>query len=571
MSEIELLKGTDIAEFGVIYKENVLLRSSPYENSDITAKLPFNKRVYIHRELPYNWYFVITEDNLSGFIPTWVVKKNLPEPFARLHKIKEGESAIGIAEQYFKDRSQNWGADLRFYINVLVYANDGDGNLGKGIYREFGKDWKEVKTRAGYYIWIPSIDFAEKLKGFVKSGSITYGLWDLSKKALNELWDFVKFGSAFIAGLIHGFLESLWDTLAGIWEAANMFWSLIKSIFTLNIISNAKALFEKLLNLNYMEIIENWIKDFESKWNHEDALKRGHFRGWVMGYAIAEILMNFFSFGGTIVAKLSGKVAKIAKVLMEVQAVKSLLANSIKVIEKITPLLKETSIYNKAKITVLLGNDALKVLEEVGFKYGDYILKDLGLTSVEGKMAIIRVIGNPTYERIEKFMRQSQQFLSEIGKSKTGKVLGWSVEEISDKGFKGKVFELLVNKFGKEAIEDLNKINKNFPVVDIISKDKGYIISIGRGRPDYLWDKIQVLFNVEITASGHVSANLNKFDKMMNLLKKNNKVKDLVDFENKARLLVPDDVVMPLKAMIMSRVKEEQLRLRMINAIISEI
>jgi len=571
MSEIELLKGRDIAEFGVIYKENVLLKESPDDNSETITRLSFNKRVYIHKELPYDWNFVITEDNLLGYIPTWTLKRNPPEPLARLHKIKPGESAIGIAEQYYKDGSLSWGEDLRFFVNVLVYANNGDGNTGKGIYREFGKDWKDARTNIGYFIWIPSIEFAEKLKGIVKSGSITHRIWDLSKKALSEIWDFAKFGSAFIAGLIHGFLESIWGIFAGIWDTIKMFWSIIKSIFTLNVISDAKALFETLININFRDIIENWINDFEGKWNHEDVLKRGHFRGWVCGYAIAEILTNFFSFGSTTLAKLSGKMAKIAKVLTETKVVKNLIANSVKVIEKVNPLLKKSTIGKIAKLTILLEGDALKVLEEVGRRYGDYILKDLGLDSVKGKLAIIQVIGNPTYERIEHFIRKSQAFLSEIGKTKTGKVLGWSAEEVHDKGFKGKVFELLINRFGKERIEDLNVMHKNFPVVDIIDKNKGHIISIGRGRPDYLWDKIQTLFNVDITSNGYTSANLNKFNEMINLLKKNTKIKDLADYESKARLMVPDDAVLPLKAIITSKVKDEQIRLRMINAIISEI
>jgi hypothetical protein len=36
-------------------------------------------------------------------------------------------------------------------------------------------------------------------------------------------------------------------------------------------------------------------------------------------------------------------------------------------------------------------------------------------------------------------------------------------------------------------------------------------------------------------------------------------------------LMIPDDAVLPLKAIITFKVKDEQIRLRMINAITSEI
>ena len=571
MSELEMLKGTDVGEFGVVYKENVVLRDSPDNSSAVVGRLPFNKRVYIQKQLPYEWYFIVTEDNLPGFVPAGVIKKNPPEPFAVLHKVKEGESAIGIAERYYRANSQTWGTDLRFYINVLVYANDGDGNPAKGIFRRFGNDWRDVKTHKDYFIWIPSVEFAEKLKGVVESGSISFGVWNISKKAMTKLWDFIKFGSSFVAGLIHGFLESLWEIFVGVWDLVNMFWSIIKSIFTLNIVSDAKSIFENLLNLNFTEILENWIRDFEVKWNHEDVLKRGHFRGWVTGYAIAEILINFFSLGGVLAVKFGGKMGKISKVLKELGAIKDFVTNSSKVIEQLTPLLKRTPLYGKARKALLLENDALSIVDAVEKRYGSYILKSLRLESAEGKLSILRALVNPTYENIEGFFRKSQHLVSEIGKSKTGKILGWSTEEIADKGFKGKMFEALVNRFGKDSIEDLNKINKNFPVVDVISKEKRYIISIARGTPDYLWDKIQVLFNVEITASGHLPAKLNKHIKMIDILKKNKKIVDVDDFMNRARLLIPADAVMPLKAMIISRVKNMHLQNQMINAIINEI
>ena len=118
---------------------------------------------------------------------------------------------------------------------------------------------------------------------------------------------------------------------------------------------------------------------------------------------------------------------------------------------------------------------------------------------------------------------------------------------------------------------------ENFPVVDLLDNVTGNIISVARGTPEYLWTKIQVLFDTRIASTGMaVAANRPKFKSMLALLKGNNKeklevVKDLNDFQNRARLMVPNDAVLSLKAMIMTRVNDEALRDRMLAAIISGI
>lgn len=333
----EFLKGQDMLVLGVIYKVDTPLMESPEENSRTLAKLQFNTRVFIHKELKYGWYFVVTDDGLAGYISAFTVKKAPPEPLSKIHKIMAGESAIGIAEQYYKKSAQNWGADLRFYINAIVYANDGEGNPGKGIYRNIGKDWKDAKTRAGYFIWIPSVEFVNKLKGVLSSGSITYQMWNSIVKGADVVWEFAKSNAAFIAGLLHGFLESIWDTLTGFFNLLITLTKILWSILTLNILSDVKELFNKLINLPYREIIENWVENFETRWNHEDGLKKWHFRGWVIGYATAEIVMMFVSFGTITGLKWTSKMSKMSKIIKEWEPIKKLLSATAKVKNKIPP------------------------------------------------------------------------------------------------------------------------------------------------------------------------------------------------------------------------------------------
>ena len=147
-----------------------------------------------------------------------LIKKGLPEPSSRLHKVESGESAIGIAEKYYKSNAAQWGQDLRYYVNVLVYVNKGIGDPSKGIYTASAKDgWKEAQVKSGYYIWIPGVEYAKSLQGVVESGSITYGIQQGIENTIGffqqKLDDF-NYANQFVASLLpqklsNGILETI--------------------------------------------------------------------------------------------------------------------------------------------------------------------------------------------------------------------------------------------------------------------------------------------------------------------------------------------------------------------------
>lgn len=312
--EITWGRGREIRSTGIVSdSEGVNLRDVPStgDESTVIRRLPFNTRLFVDRA-HNDWYQVTLDTGEFGYAAAAYVKTNLPEPEATLHEIQQGESAIGIAEQYYKPHAQQWGQDLRFYVNVLEYVNRGEGP--RGIYRE-GDDWEDTKTRAGYLIWIPSVSFAKRLRGTVSSGSITYEAWETAKSAVVAVGRFIAGGAAFIAGILHGALESLWDVLVGLKDLAVMVWDVMKSLIKGSIISDARALWDAIKNLDPEELIEGWINDFVARWNHESLLKRWNFRGWIVGYAIAEILMMIFSGGAATVAKWGGRMGKAAKLL----------------------------------------------------------------------------------------------------------------------------------------------------------------------------------------------------------------------------------------------------------------
>jgi hypothetical protein len=164
-------------------------------------------------------------------------------------------------------------------------------------------------------IWIPSLSFLQSLHGKVSSGSITYEAWQSVKSAAEAVGDFLLGAAAFIAGVLHGALESLWDVLVGLKDLAVMIWDILKSAFSGDLLSDAAGLWNDLRNLDWKKLVTGWIDGFEAKWNADGIFKRWHFRGWVIGYVVMEVLMLVFSEGVIQGIKWIGKASKVAKVI----------------------------------------------------------------------------------------------------------------------------------------------------------------------------------------------------------------------------------------------------------------
>lgn len=170
--------GRPVQKVGLVARDRapwLKLRSSPQTASDanVIRELPFNTQLQVVKAMPGDWLFVSLPNGEMGYVAAAYVKTDLPEPNALLHRVEPGVAgtAIAIAEHYYKAYADDWGQDLRFYVNVIARVN-------KLAVPDTTGGWKSVHFDAGTFLWIPSHAFARSLKGKVNSGSITYNVAD---------------------------------------------------------------------------------------------------------------------------------------------------------------------------------------------------------------------------------------------------------------------------------------------------------------------------------------------------------------------------------------------------------
>ncbi|HEX8536616.1 MAG TPA: hypothetical protein VF664_04080, partial [Cystobacter sp.] len=332
----QLKKSEEVSSYGRVQPaEGTYIYDIPDTAKGKKKLYPRNTRVFVSRRLPGNWYLVRLDHGEYGYVNSTRVWVDPPDPNAYLYTIPLGQGALTIAEQEFLKQAKSipgakpiqWGMDWRHYVRVLVYANQGatNGTGPRGIaYADKSQKWDKTKTIAGVDIWIPSLEFAQRLKGKLPSDSVSYNLYQTVVKRLGPVGELALGRAALEAGLLHGAFEAVWDVLAGIGDLVGMVWSAIKSLFNGELFSFLGELWnwvEKLsltellregleAFLGAVELIKKGIDDFLTRWKHENFLRKWHFRGWVVGYAIAEILMAVFS-GGVAVLAWTGKLGQV--------------------------------------------------------------------------------------------------------------------------------------------------------------------------------------------------------------------------------------------------------------------
>jgi len=179
------------------------LRTGPAEaggKTVIDAPLPPATRVFVsgtHPSAPEWWYVTafLPDKIARGYVQQFRVNTDLPEPLAKLHEVKSGDTVEKLAVQEYASSVRD-GHDLRYYENVLLHANKQRGRVGiTGTYQDpglLGGGANNIQLVAGHRIWLVSPAYAHAVEGVVPDGSLTNGAYAKVKRFVQHVVDIIK-------------------------------------------------------------------------------------------------------------------------------------------------------------------------------------------------------------------------------------------------------------------------------------------------------------------------------------------------------------------------------------------
>ena len=278
----------------------------------------------VKRHAGRGWSEVTTSRGKHGFVPTDLVKTDLPCPGARIHVVGAHQTALRIAFDYFGDhipkrkrslgqRIKHFGdVDGRFYVNVLSYLNPR---------KQASDNWKDVKFDAKDSIWIPTNEFALTLKGKVKTGSSIRDAWQGVKKIVGKAVGFVVGGAAFVAGLVTSVRNTIEGLVTSGVQAVKTVYKAIKSTLAGTILSDVKGLWNQISKLNIRQLLRDQWTRFKRGWNADDPWKRWFFRGETVGEILIMAILAFLTGGTTLIASAAAKFGKLVDAIRRLPAV----------------------------------------------------------------------------------------------------------------------------------------------------------------------------------------------------------------------------------------------------------
>lgn len=417
----------DVNEQGIVYQPtgaNVRDRPlPPKDGSVVLTHLAQNTKVFVLKHDPKaKWYAVTAIDpkgggGTFGYVADWLIWRKLPEPDAAVIKIKSGEYPLKIAKDYYRGQGfTKWGHDPRYLVNALVFINqkaDHNGVGPPGITKPKGdvtEDWAEASSRAETYIWIPSAPFMRAIYERVVehgggTGSITADLWGSVKKVLHGL----AYGAAFIGGLVHGFVQSLYDAIAGL---AGLVVDLLVSIFTGEVIKDAQELWDSISKLKWKEIkaaFGDWVDGWYVKLSSNSPWVAGHAHGYLTGYIMAEAAQLLISAGALAEVKAALWSSRLGKAIQGSKAYATLakgLSTAAKVGGKTGEALKVAG--ESLKLTkVFHGLHAARAWAMRALNVTAEFAKDLSL----GAINLLATLGDDALVQLRKLSNMAKRFL----------------------------------------------------------------------------------------------------------------------------------------------------------------
>jgi Domain of unknown function (DUF4157) len=335
------------------------LRQAPSTEAGVPyVHLDENAKVFIVAENRKEcWLYVsVTSEKHRGsfgYVSTHLVWRNLPDPHAVLYYV--GKPGLGL--QSVVENHPQYGAydirtgdDARSLVMAVLLANEEDPRTKGHVYLNqakladakdpgIGERFKDrldeyrrvlrpilqsVELQLGTKIWLPGEQYVDALKG--KGVVPTRAGWK------NALIGVAKGIGGFLAGLAEGFFSSIIDVFVGLYDLVKSVISLAADLVSGEALRKAKAFYDAVDEMSADELLEmlkgalvalasamgDMVNDFVNRWNAKNVYKQWHFRGYVVGYILAEVLMAIFTGGAATAAKVLGKLGKVGKALLKI-------------------------------------------------------------------------------------------------------------------------------------------------------------------------------------------------------------------------------------------------------------
>lgn len=349
-----------VNKIGLVYKdEGANLRDQPLpdgEGSTIVQNLPQNTKVLLLKHNPAadaKWYSIRVMggayDGLSGYLADWLVRDDLPDPEAVMYRVQQGDQLGRLVQNHplYQDYPIQLGDDARSLVMAVYMANRNNGGVTLNPQRaekpwyadvwdavagaaddyrdELAPIYQMAELTAGKLIWLPGKTYIAALK----DANIIPGRPGWKNVAI----EVVKGIGGFTVGIVEGFIGSIVDLVVGVFELGKSIVDAIISVYTGAALEKAQEVYDY-----FTEVAENpamlrelaeqivsalvsavvgSVESFLTQWNAPNPYDAWNFRGKVIGYILAELLMLYFS-GGVSAAKWLGKLGKLGRILLKI-------------------------------------------------------------------------------------------------------------------------------------------------------------------------------------------------------------------------------------------------------------
>ena len=321
----------------------VHLRSHPAGPKDGPV-LPFDTLVSAVRATENGWLYVVSLGDAivgptplgGGFIESYHLATDPPEPTAHLHPVQPGDMLKDIAARYY---GQNFtkGNDARLYVQAIYHANHGRDAVFRqtadlSVDRraldtddlfEAQRLWNQARVVAGQALWIPSDAFVQQLKssGVIHHGSISRAAWNAASETVATYLDVLAYPAGLVVGALEGAFGAIFDLFEGMVELIELLWPIARALS-----GDVDTIMRFVRQLDQLwtrrdDILLAVASDFLDGWQAENPWDRGKFQGEFLGYVMMSAFIILATCGAGAAITATGRFGSVLRFVRMVDAV----------------------------------------------------------------------------------------------------------------------------------------------------------------------------------------------------------------------------------------------------------